>query len=185
MGTRNDQNDCIALKCISCQIDIPIDSELSQQDVTLKECQNLLKTNFDVKAIIFVPPYNGNSEMSTCDVLTFAMHGYDHEVEYSSSVHGEIWENICKPLVDYTAVDGYHCGGTNLRNWSNGDSSNYGSVTILSECQKECALRGECKGFLFRKSDGVCGMWKTGVLDLTASAQSTCYLKNSNNNFVS
>ena len=76
----------------------------------------------------------------------------------------------------YSILYNTHCGGSSIETWANGDSSNYGTVEGVLECQKICDLHKECAGFVARY-DNICGFWKQGNLDPHSFENHNCYVK--------
>merc|ERR1712232_1405823 len=74
----------------------------------------------------------------------------------------------------YTRKGGYHCGGESLTTLVDAP---YGEMTDLQNCKLTCNSHPDCKGFVLRESDGICGHWKGGDLQPLESDGLTCYEK--------
>ena len=82
----------------------------------------------------------------------------------------------------FSITSDYHCGGKDINKWSDGTSSEYGTVRDLSDCKMTCFLHAECSGFVYSVKDngntaGVCGHWKQGPLAPYQSNDYICYEK--------
>ena len=75
---------------------------------------------------------------------------------------------------------GKSCGGSDINQWDDGSSANWGTVSGVTECKNECDKHAECAGFVNVYSTGKCGYWKKGPLKLKVHDFGTdrdCYMK--------
>ena len=89
---------------------------------------------------------------------------------------------ILREILAFSITNGYHCGGKEITQWSDGTSSEYGTVRDISDCKMTCFLHAECSGFVHRilhrgNPDGVCGYWKEGPLSPRPISHHVCYEK--------
>ena len=76
--------------------------------------------------------------------------------------------------------EGKSCGGTSIKKWADGSSSNWGTVKGITNCKKICDLHEECDGFTHRLTDNICGHWKK-ALKPQSLKNHDCYIKKMNN----
>ena len=79
--------------------------------------------------------------------------------------------------MDYEILNGQHCGGDTIRKWLDNSDAEYGKGTVLDACKTTCSDHVECKGFIHRKSDDICGFWKKGTLDPYPNTDLNCHRK--------
>ena len=74
---------------------------------------------------------------------------------------------------------GKSCGGSDIIQWDDGSSANWGTVSGITECKNECDKHVECAGFVNVYSTGICGYWKRGPLKLNDEygINGDCYIK--------
>ena len=97
---------------------------------------------------------------------------------YLFSIEGAFPKNcIIFCLLEYRVTHGKHCGGQSIVNWSDGSEANYGTLKGLGTCKVTCNAYAECAGFVSRRSDGICGFWKSGPFQLYDYSGHDCYEK--------
>lgn len=80
-----------------------------------------------------------------------------------------------RAVLSYEVTKGHHCGGTNINTWTDGTTSNYGTAEGLSSCKETCNAHEECRAFIYRTTDRVCGFWKRGPLNIRKAKNHDCY----------
>ena len=82
-----------------------------------------------------------------------------------------------RQFTEYKITNGYQCGGTSIRSWDDGTSSNYGTLRGISNCEITCDMHVECSGFVYGGSTDICGYWKRGSLTPVSRIDANCHEK--------
>jgi len=79
--------------------------------------------------------------------------------------------------IGYDVMQGFHCGGTSIKKWEDGSTTNYGQVYGLSNCESICSSHTDCAGFVHYPDYDGCGYWKTAPLMPYSKSYSNCHKK--------
>ena len=89
-----------------------------------------------------------------------------------------------KYFAAYEVMNGFHCGGSSIRTWDDGSSTNYGKLTGVSKCEEICNMHVTCAGFAHRKSDDICGFYKRAPLNPVRKQGRNCHRKQKGSRFL-